>query len=147
MFASRPSVSLRLATFVTSLALVLGIVPASGVSAVTGDVFLTEVLGSHTGTDDTEFVELFGVPGTALGGLSLIITEGDAGTSQGTIDRRIDFAAGATVGGNGYFLVGNRRERDVAIMMGINPSNPIGMAATDGLVRLIEMVQSRTLPS
>lgn len=45
------------------------------------------------------------------------------------------------------FLVMNMREREVARLMGISESNPIGMYATDGLKRLIEMVQSRTLPN
>lgn len=43
------------------------------------------------------------------------------------------------------FLVGNLRETDVARIMGIAPTNPIGMYATDGLCRLIEMVQQRIL--
>lgn len=69
-------------------------------------VFLNEVLITHHGPDDTEFVELFGVPGTALGGLSLVAVEGD-GTTAGTIDWKLDLPAGATLGGNGYYLVGN----------------------------------------
>jgi hypothetical protein len=44
-----------------------------------------------------------------------------------------------------YFLVGNLREVDVAEMMGIAPTNPIGMYATDGLKRLIEMIQDREM--
>lgn len=38
-----------------------------------------------------------------------------------------------------YFLVDNMREEDVAIAMGILPSNPIGLYATEGLRRLVEM--------
>lgn len=45
-----------------------------------------------------------------------------------------------------YFLVQGMREQDVAIQMGIKPSNPIGMYATDGLACLIEMIQNRVLP-
>ena len=48
-------------------------------SAATGDpVLINEVLASHSGTDDTEFAELFGTPGYSLNGLSLIVIEGDA---------------------------------------------------------------------
>ncbi|HKO32939.1 MAG TPA: cadherin repeat domain-containing protein [Candidatus Limnocylindria bacterium] len=75
--------------------------------AATGDpVLLNEFLVSHTGTDTTEFVELYGVPGTPLSGLSLVFVEGD-GAAAGIVDRRVDFPAGARLGGNGYYLVGN----------------------------------------
>lgn len=43
------------------------------------------------------------------------------------------------------FLVGNLREVEVAIIMGIKPNNPVGQYATDGLRRLVEMVESREL--
>lgn len=45
-----------------------------------------------------------------------------------------------------FFLVENRKESDVAALMGIKPTNPIGMYATDGLSRLIEMIRTNTLP-
>lgn len=38
-----------------------------------------------------------------------------------------------------YFLVDNMREEDVAIAMGIKSSNPIGLYATEGLRRLVEI--------
>ena len=53
-------------------------------------MLINEVLASHTGTDDTEFIELYGAPGTSLGGLSLIVVESDA-FDPGRIDRRFDF--------------------------------------------------------
>jgi predicted extracellular nuclease len=70
-------------------------------------VVINEVLASHTGTDDTEYVELYGTPGKSLEGLSLLVVEGDAGVSQGTIDFRLDFTAVNKIGANGFFLVGN----------------------------------------
>lgn len=45
------------------------------------------------------------------------------------------------------FLVGNMRESDVAVAMGIKPSNPIGLYATEGLHQLIEMVDARFIRS
>lgn len=76
--------------------------------AVTGDpVLINEALVSHTGTDNTEYVELYGAPGASLAGLSLIAVEGDDGAGVGTIDRRIDFKAFHQLGSNGFFLVGN----------------------------------------
>lgn len=90
----------------TALAVILtaGSAPAP---ALSGDpVLINEVLASHTSTDNTEFVELFGIPGTSLDGLSLIVVESDA-FSPGTIDRRIDFGANDVIGSNSFFLVGN----------------------------------------
>jgi predicted extracellular nuclease len=75
--------------------------------AATGDpVLINEVFASHTGTDDTEFLELFGTPGTNLSGLSLIVVEGDA-FGPGAIDRRFDFRPFHQIGSNGFFLIGN----------------------------------------
>ncbi len=80
---------------------------ASPAAALTGDpVLINEVLASHSGTDDTEFIELYGTPGTSLAGYSLIVVEGD-NFSPGTIDRQFDFKPFHTIGANGFFLVGN----------------------------------------
>ena len=96
----------RLLAVLLALALLTSVMPHS-VEAATGDpVLLNELLVSHTGTDTTEFVELFGVPGTPLSGLSLVFVEGD-GASAGLVDRRVDFPAGSRLGGNGFYLVGN----------------------------------------
>lgn len=96
----------RLIAVLMALALMGGVMPRS-TDAATGDpVLLNEVLVSHTGSDTTEFVELYGVPGTPLTGLSLVFIEGD-GAAAGTLDRRVDFGTGARLGGNGFYLVGN----------------------------------------
>ncbi len=71
-----------------------------------GSVVINEVLASHSGTDDTEFFELFGAPGTNLSGLSLIVVESDS-FGPGAIDRRFDFKPFHALGSNGFFLVGN----------------------------------------
>jgi hypothetical protein len=97
---------LRVLAALLALAMVAGALP-HGVEAATGDpVLLNEALVSHTGSDTTEYVELFGVPGTPLTGMSLVAVEGD-GAAAGTIDRRVDFPAGTHLGGNGFYLVGN----------------------------------------
>lgn len=83
------------------------VLPISRADATTGDpVLLNELLVSHTGADTTEFFELYGAPGLPLGGLSLVVVEGD-GSTAGTLDLRVDFPADATLGGNGFYLVGN----------------------------------------
>jgi len=111
---SRAALAPRPSTVVATLAAVFALVAAAfqpllPVRAATGDpVLINEVLVSHTGfPDDTEFLELFGTPGASLGGLSLLVVEGDSSGGPGTIDRRLDFADDARLGGNGFFLVGN----------------------------------------
>ena len=44
------------------------------------------------------------------------------------------------------FLFENMRESDVARLLPIAPTNPIGLYATDGLRHLVEMVEERLLP-
>jgi len=78
----------------------------SGLAATGDDVLLNEVLASHTGTDDTEYIELYGTPGYSLVGLSVIVVESDA-FSPGTIDRRFDFLLCHSIGPNGFILIGN----------------------------------------
>jgi DNA-directed RNA polymerase specialized sigma24 family protein len=45
-----------------------------------------------------------------------------------------------------FCLVEGRREEDVARMMGIAPTNPVSMYATNGLRKLIELIGSGALP-
>ncbi len=44
-----------------------------------------------------------------------------------------------------FFLVGGMREQDVAERMGIRPTNPIGMYATDGLRTLVPGLQNGSI--
>lgn len=77
------------------------------VTGTTGSsLVINEVLGSTVGTD-VEYIELFGAPGTALNGLSIIVVEGDAGDGPGAIDARVDLGPEDVIGDNGFFLIGN----------------------------------------
>jgi hypothetical protein len=98
----------RLFGVLIALLLVGGLlIPLWRATAGTGDgVLLNEALVSQTGVDTAEFVELYGTPGQPLAGLSIVIVDGD-GTTAGNIDTRIDLPAGARLGGNGFYLVGN----------------------------------------
>ena len=108
LLASVPARGGRLFNLGVIATLTVGLLVPMATHAATGDpVLVNEVLISHTGPDDTEFVELFGTPGTSLAGLSLLVVEGDSWGVPGTVDRRLDFAADARLGGNGFFLVGN----------------------------------------
>ena len=92
-------------------------------SAATGDpVLLNEVLASHSGTDNSEYIELFGTAATGLSGLSVIVVEGDA-FSPGTIDRRFDFKPFHALGSNGFFLIGNCG--GVPAIYGVTPDTSI----------------------
>jgi hypothetical protein len=96
----------RMLAALLALALLTLALPGRAEAATGDPVLLNEALVSHTGTDTTEYLELFGIPGTPLTGMSLVAVEGD-GALAGTIDRRVDFPAGAHLGGNGFYLVGN----------------------------------------
>lgn len=88
-------------------ALAMLILLAASAWAATGDpALLNEVYASHSGTDNTEFIELFGTPDLSLSGLSVIVVESDA-FGPGTIDRRFDFKPFHALGPNGFFLIGN----------------------------------------
>ncbi|MEM1171348.1 MAG: endonuclease/exonuclease/phosphatase family protein [Cyanobacteria bacterium P01_H01_bin.35] len=82
-------------------------IPTNPFIVSTSNPVINEVFVSHTGTDDTEFIEIFGTPGKSLDGLSFIGVEGDSGSPIGTIDARFDFDSTHTIGDNGFFLVGN----------------------------------------
>jgi hypothetical protein len=83
-------------------------VVAAPVRGLTGDpVLLNEILVDHTGPDTGEFVELYGQPGASLAGMSLVVVDGRAGGNPGAVTFRLDFAADARIGGNGFFLVGD----------------------------------------
>jgi hypothetical protein len=99
----------RLMALAASLAVACGPLVGHATRAATGDpVLLNEMLLSHSGADVAEFVELYGdTPGTSLAGLSLVVVEGDSSQNPGTVTYRLDFAADAHLGGNGFFLVGN----------------------------------------
>lgn len=44
------------------------------------------------------------------------------------------------------FLYHNIRERDVAEMMGVSPTNPIAIYATQGLTKICELISEGSLP-
>jgi hypothetical protein len=100
-----PEGARRLLVVLLGLVLPFALLPV-GAGAATGDpVLLNEALVSHTGTDTTEYFELFGTAGTPLTGLSLIVVEGD-GAAAGTLDFRLDLPSGARLGGNRFYLAG-----------------------------------------
>jgi predicted DNA-binding protein (UPF0251 family) len=43
-------------------------------------------------------------------------------------------------------LVLNYRERDAAVMMGVSETNPVSMYATDGLRKIVKLVNNGDLP-
>ena len=86
---------------------ITGICVAAPALALNHGIRINETLISHTGADDTEFVELFGLPGSSLDGLSLIAIEGE-GSNAGILDERVDFSAEQKIGANGRFLIGNQ---------------------------------------
>lgn len=138
--ARRPSIPA--ATIAAALALVAGaLLPLLPVRAATGDpVLINEVLVSHTGfPDDTEYLELFGAPGASLAGLSLLVVEGDSSGGPGTIDRRLDFADDAHLGGNGFLLVGT--PTGLGAHYGVAPDVAIGADWFENGSQTVALVQ------
>jgi hypothetical protein len=68
------------ALFLVTASLVLAARPALAASPV-----INEFVANHIGTDDHEFVEIFGDPGTDYSGLTILQIEGDA-SGAGVID-------------------------------------------------------------
>lgn len=111
---------------------------------VVATVVINEALLSHASIDNTEYVELYGPPGTSLGGLSLIAVEGDAAPAKsGEIDRRIDFHASDALGANGSFLVGN--PAGLAASYGVTPDLPIGQDSFENSSLTLALVQTSSL--
>jgi hypothetical protein len=86
-------------------------------------------------------VELYGTPGASLAGLALLAVEGDSIQTPGRVDWRLDFAATAHLGGNGYYLVGNPQGL-AAAPYGVTPDVAIDI---DELVTQILENGSQTL--
>ena len=123
------------------IALALGAAASASASA---QVVINEAVVSHTGTDNTEFVELFGAPGTSLAGLSLIAVESDAAPGNtGGIDRRVDFGAADAVGANGFFLLGN--PVGLAANYGVAPNATLPNDAFENSSLTLALVQTASL--
>jgi hypothetical protein len=67
--------------------------------------YINEFVANDTGPDDREFVELCGVPGAVLDGLTLVLIEGDITSNPGVIDEAVDLT-GYTMGQNSKFVIG-----------------------------------------
>jgi predicted extracellular nuclease len=100
---------------------------------------INEVLASHTGTDDTEFFEIFGAPGTSLAGLSFV--EIDA--NDGLYDFIFDFDATDALGENGFFLVGN--PAGLAANYGVTPDREIGNNTLENSSATYALVETASL--
>ncbi len=119
------------------------LLPLGTAGAATGDpALINEVLASHTGTDDTEYVELFGIPGTSLNGLSLIVVEGDA-FGPGTIDFRLDFGPADIIGSNSFYLVGN--PAGLSANYGVSPNVAIGTNSFENSSETHALVETSTI--
>ncbi len=112
-------------------------------AAATGDpVLLNEVLASHSGFDDAEYIELFGTAGTSLSGLSVIVVEGDS-FGPGRIDRRYDFKPFHALGANGFFLIGNCS--GLPADFGVTPDASIGSNYLENSSLTLALVETSSL--
>ena len=86
-------------------------------SAATAQVHINEIYASHDGTDDQEYVELFGKPGLSLDGYVLCIIEGDGTSAFGTLDRAYDLS-GNTIPADGFFVLGDDAVANLDLELG-----------------------------
>jgi predicted extracellular nuclease len=134
----------RIVCAVLALALLSLVVGWSSLLAATGDpVLINEVLASHTGTDDTEYIEFFGVAETPLDGLSLIVVESDNIASLGQIDRRLDFGPDDVLGANGFYLVGNHVGLEANY--GITPNISVGNNYLENSSLTVALVETSSI--
>ncbi len=143
-----PAISPRALALGAAVALIVGVLlPLARGRAATGDpVLLNEVLISHMGSpDDTEYAELYGTPGASLAGLSLLVVEGDSSTGPGTVDQRLDFDAGAHLGGNGFYLVGN--PVGLGTHYGVTPDVSIGNDWFENGSQTVALVKTASAPA
>lgn len=95
---------MRLIHTMAPLALAIG---TTAFAQATGEI--TEV---RTGGDPNEYVEIRGIPGQSLAGLTLLVigdgsTTGTAPTRSGVVEWKYTFAAGDVFGPNGYLVLRN----------------------------------------
>lgn len=114
---------------------------APGALAVAVDVKINEVLGSTSGTD-VEYIELFGTPGASLAGLSIIVVESDAGSSNGAIDKQIDLPSDAAFGSNGFYLIGNSL---VTTQYGVTPNLEMSNNSIENSSYTIALVETSSI--
>jgi len=103
---------------------------------------INEVLASTTGTD-VEYIEIYGEPGASLAGLSLIYVESNDGTSLGAIDFRYDFAPSATIGLNGFYLIGTTA--GLQSFYGVTPNADIATNSLENSSATVALVETASL--
>ncbi len=106
----------------------VGVICGEEVPACTfpSGMIFNEILISHEGTQDSEFVEIVGQPGDVLCGLSIVVIEGET-LSKGLVKRIVplDNCGGDTcmLDSNGYFVAGGVNgsiDADLVIGSGTN---------------------------
>lgn len=85
--------------FPLATALLLALLAGSSTQAQV----INEVVANHTGTDDHEFLEVFGDPSTDYSNLTLLQLEGDAGSAPGLVDSALTVG---TTSASGHWFTG-----------------------------------------
>ena len=88
----------KVATTLLTAACVLGLASLGFAQAPT----LNEIVMNDVSTDDVEFIEICGEPGTDLTAFTVVVIEGE-GSSQGIIDRA--FTMGGIIGPSGFYTL------------------------------------------
>ncbi len=101
-------------------------------STANASLVINELDYDHDGTDDQEFVELFGTGGEDLTGWELILYNGNGGASY----RTVDLSTLGTVPMDGFLVVGSALVANVDIIdwttNGVQNGAPDGVALVSG---------------
>ncbi len=89
---------LRSSIVITVIACVVLLIGTTGSAQV-----INEYLANHTGTDDHEYIEIFGLPNTSYANLTIVQIEGDVADGPGNLDSTITVG---TTDGDGYWWTG-----------------------------------------
>ncbi len=89
---------LRSSIVITVIACVVLLIGTTGSAQV-----INEYLANHTGNDDHEYIEIFGLPNTSYANLTIVQIEGDVGDGPGNLDSAITVG---TTDGDGYWWTG-----------------------------------------
>lgn len=130
--------SIRSTAMISFIAAVVGSLVSPDLRA---QALLNEILANTAGTD-VEYIELIGVPGASVAGLSVVVVEGENNSNRGRFTFRHDFTGTDALGSNGFLLIGNAR---VAASYGVMPDVVVGDNVLQNGSETFALVQTASL--
>ena len=114
------------------------------VQAAAEDIVINEIRVDQTGTDNDEYLELFGPAYTSLNGLTyLVIGDGDASSGSGVIEAVVSLN-GLSINNSGYFLI---TENSFTLSGSVDYSTNLNFENTDNVTHMLVKNFSGTVNS